>query len=161
MIVTARLRGRPLKESDLSLLAVLHRDELILSAFGADAETADETRGFLARKLAHWHEHGFGIWMFSDAGGTFVGRCGIHLWQGEVELGYIVRTRYWRRGFATEMATALAEHAFTALGMRELVGFTRATNTASRRVLEKVGFVYEREFIDDDVLNVLYRLTAS
>jgi RimJ/RimL family protein N-acetyltransferase len=31
----------------------------------------------------------------------------------------------------------------------------------SRRVVEKVGFVYERDFFDDEVLHVLYRLTAS
>src|SRR5439155_7806720 len=99
--------------------------------------------------------------MFRDGGGTFVDRCGIHRWRGEVELGYIVRSEYWGRGLATEMATAVAEHASTALGLRELVAFTRATNTASRRVMEKVGFVYERDFFDHDVLHVLYRLTAS
>jgi [ribosomal protein S5]-alanine N-acetyltransferase len=161
MIVTARLRGTPLEESDLSLLVALHRDEKILSAFGAERQTPEETRAFLALKLAHWHEHGFGIWMFRDAEGTFVGRCGIHRWHGEVELGYIVRSEYWHRGLATEMAAAVAEHSVTTLGLRQLVGFTRATNTASRRVLERVGFVYERDFIDDDDLNVLYRLTVT
>ena len=99
--------------------------------------------------------------MFRGAEGTFVGRCGIHRWHGEVELGYIVRSEYWRRGLATEMAAAVAEHSFTALGLRQLVSFTRATNAASRRVMERVGFVYERDFIDADDLNVLYRLTAS
>jgi ribosomal-protein-alanine N-acetyltransferase len=161
MIVTARLQGTPLTESDLSQLVALHGEQRILSAFGAEPGTADETLAFLVRKLAHWREHGFGIWMFRDADGTFVGRCGIHRWRGEVELGYIVRSECWGRGLATEMAIAVAEHAFTALGLRELVAFTRTTNTASRRVMEKVGFVYERDFFDDDVLHVLYRLTAS
>src|SRR6476469_717175 len=90
MIVTSRLRGRPLQESDLAELLVLHRDERVLSAFGAERGTDDDTRQFLARKLAHWQEHGFGIWMFRDPTATFVGRCGIHRWRNEVELGYIV-----------------------------------------------------------------------
>lgn len=90
MIVTARLRGLPLAESDLSDLIPLHRDERVLRAFGAEPDTDDDTREFLTRKLAHWEENGFGIWMFRAADGSFVGRCGIHQWRGEVELGYIV-----------------------------------------------------------------------
>ena len=59
------------------------------------------------------------------------------------------------------MAAAVAGHAFTDLGFRELVAFTREENTASRRVMEKVGFVYERDFLDDGVRSVLYRLHDS
>ena len=79
-LVTARLRGLPLSESDFDDLYALHRDQRVLAAFGAEPSTAEETRAFLARKLAHWREHGFGIWMFRDSDGTFVGRCGIHRW---------------------------------------------------------------------------------
>jgi len=161
MIVTSRLRGRPLEESDLADLLVLHRDQRVLSAFGAERGTDDDTRQFLARKLAHWKEHGFGIWMFRDPTGTFIGRCGIHRWRSEVELGYIVEPSFWGQGFATEMATAVAGHAFTALGLSNLVAFTRKENLASRRVMDKVGFLYERDFHDDGIQNVLYRLPAA
>ena len=161
MIVTSRLRGRPLAESDLAELLVLHRDQRVLSAFGAAPGTADDTRHFLARKLAHWQEHGFGIWMFRDPTATYIGRCGIHRWRNEVELGYIVEPSFWGQGFATEMATAVAGHAFTALGLSNLVAFTRKENLASRRVMDKVGFRYEHDFLDDGVQNVLYRLPAE
>lgn len=56
------------------------------------------------------------------------------------------------------MANAVADHAFTALDLRELVAFTKTDNAASRRVMEKVGFVYERDFLDDNDRYVLYRL---
>lgn len=88
-----------------------------------------------------------------------MGRCGIHHWRGEVELGYIVEPDQWGRGYAPEMAHAIAEHAFTTLALSELVALTRADNAASRRVMEKVGFAYERDFIEDGVRHVLYRLT--
>ena len=87
-------------------LLVLHRDERVLSAFGSEPGTDEDTREFLARKLAHWHEHGFGIWMFRDPAATFIGRCGIHRWRAEVELGYIVKPSFWDQGYGTEMATA-------------------------------------------------------
>jgi RimJ/RimL family protein N-acetyltransferase len=59
------------------------------------------------------------------------------------------------------MASAVAGFAFTELGLRELVAFTREENLASRRVMEKVGFVHERDFVDDGVRSVLYRVRGS
>lgn len=139
----------------------MHRDERIVAAFDADVQTDEETRAFLERKLAHWREHGFGIWMFREPSGAFVGRCGIHRWRGEVELGYVVRSELWSQGYGTEMARGVAAHAFEVLGLPELVAFTYPNNVRSRRVMEKAGFVYERDFVDDEVPHVLYRLTPE
>jgi RimJ/RimL family protein N-acetyltransferase len=160
-LVTARLRGLPLSQADFDDLYALHRDERVLAAFDAEPSSAAETQEFLDRKLAHWSEHGFGIWMFRDLAGAFVGRCGIHRWtldgQPEVELGYIVRSELWSLGYATEIAAAVVSHAFSVLALPELVGFTRLDNPRSRRVLEKLGFLYERTFLAAGKESVLYR----
>lgn len=164
-LVTGRLRGLPLSETDFDDLYALHRDPQVLAAFGADLSTAEdtreETREFLERKLAHWREHGFGIWMFRDAAGGFVGRCGIHRWslegRAEVELGYIVRSELWSQGYATEIGQAVVSEAFSVLRLPTLVGFTRPDNMRSRRVLEKLGFAYEQTFVADGDESVLYR----
>lgn len=163
-IVTPRLRGLPLAATDFDDLCALHSDERVVAAFHANVNSPDETREFLDRKLAHWAEHGFGIWMFRDENGAFVGRCGIHRWtldgETEVELGYIVRSDLWSQGYATEMGLAVTAHAATELGLRELVGFTLEGNLRSRRVLEKLGFAFERAFEDDGESLVLYRRRA-
>jgi RimJ/RimL family protein N-acetyltransferase len=160
--VTRRLVGSPLAESDFADLCALHRDERVVAAFNAEPNTEDETREFLDRKLGHWRKHGFGIWMFRDEAGEFVGRSGIHRWQfedlDEVELGYVVRSELWGQGYATEMSKAVMRHAAEGLGMRELVGFTLRENVRSQRVLEKLGFEFERSFFDEDGEDlVLYR----
>ena len=161
ILVTTRLRGLPLSEADFDELYALHRDERVLAAFGAEPDTAKDTRAFLYRKLAHWREHGFGIWMFRDPGGAFVGRAGIHRWtlegEDEVELGYIVRSELWSQGYATEIGAAVVNHALSVLRLPTLVGFTRPENARSRRVLEKLGFIYERTFVAHDEESVLYR----
>jgi RimJ/RimL family protein N-acetyltransferase len=163
-LVTPRLRGLPLSEGDFDDLYALHRDERVLAAFGAEPGSAEETRTFLDRRLAHWREHGFGIWIFRGPHGAFVGRCGIHRWsldgQEEVELGYIVRSELWSQGFATEIGAAVVNHAFSVLRLPALVGFTRPDNVRSRRVLEKLGFAYERTFVAHDEEAVLYRRHA-
>ena len=165
LIVTPRLRGLPLSEADFDDLYALHRDRRILAPFRAEPSNAAETREFLDRKLAHWREHGFGIWMFRDPAGAFVGRCGIHRWtldgEAEVELGYIVRSDLWSQGYATEIGDAVVGHAFAALSLSTLVSFTRTDNVRSRRVLEKLGFAFERTFTAEGLESVLYRLNSS
>ena len=75
----------------------------------------------------------------------------------EVELGYVVRSELWSQGYATEMGAAVVAHAYSALGLRSLVGFTRPDNVRSRRVLEKLGFAFERTFVAHGEQSVLYR----
>jgi RimJ/RimL family protein N-acetyltransferase len=72
---------------------------------------------------------------------TIIGGCGIGRLRGNVpELGYWIGVPYWGRGYATEAARAVIEHAFIALGHDLLHAGARVTNPASRRVLEKCGF---------------------
>lgn len=124
----------------------------------------DETREWLDEKLDHWREHGFGVWMFRDLDGALVGGCGIHHWlldgRAEVEIGYVVHSALWTQGYATEMAGAVVDHAFGDLALPDLVGFTSPDNVPSRRVLEKLGFAFERTFVSGGKSSVLYRRRA-
>ncbi|MGW1738087.1 GNAT family N-acetyltransferase [Nocardia sp. NPDC001965] len=59
---------------------------------------------------------------------------------GVLELGYGIVPSYRGRGYATEAATALAAHAFTAPGVHTVSASVDLANPASVRVLEKAGF---------------------
>jgi RimJ/RimL family protein N-acetyltransferase len=72
---------------------------------------------------------------------------------GTVELGYSVNRSLRGRGYATEMATALAAWALAQPGVRTVGAECLAGNAASIRVLEKAGFVQGgRRTVDDGVL---------
>ena len=58
-------------------------------------------------------------------------------------IGYWVRKSAHGRGYATEAANALLRYAFNALAARRVEIFHAAGNDASRRVIEKLGFVKE------------------
>jgi RimJ/RimL family protein N-acetyltransferase len=60
---------------------------------------------------------------------------------GGVEIGFSVLPGWQKRGYATEMARALIENAFSESKVEQVVAHTTEDNTASRRVLEKSGFV--------------------
>ena len=169
---TDRLIGRRLRAADFDDLARMHRDPRVMATLApAGAPNGgllsdDETRRFLRRNLEHWDRHGYGLWMFRDrADGRFVGRGGLKRTsvdgKDEVELAYAVLADYWGRGLATEMAEAILAAGFGHLGLAEVVCFTLTTNRASRRVMEKAGFRYERDFVHTGLPHVFYRLTAA
>lgn len=55
------------------------------------------------------------------------------------------------------LATAFLDVAFPRLALSDVVAFTLPTNHGSRRVMEKLGFSYEREIIYTGLPHVLYR----
>ncbi len=67
----------------------------------------------------------------------------------EVELGYRLNRAAWGRGFATEGSRALIDKGFTDLGVDRVTANTMAVNARSRRVLEKAGLVFVRNFTGD------------
>jgi RimJ/RimL family protein N-acetyltransferase len=70
-----------------------------------------------------------------------LGCCGIGKLDGEhPEIGYWLGVPFWGKGYATEAARALIDHAFGELGYDVLVSGARVSNPASRRVLQKCGF---------------------
>ncbi len=116
--------------------------------------------------MGHWERHGFGIWVFRDgAEGRFVARAGLRHRQldgdEEIELAYALRSEYWGRRLATEMAAAAVAVGFGRLGLEDVVALTLPTNRASRRVMERTGLEHERDIVHRGLPHVLYRLPAS
>jgi RimJ/RimL family protein N-acetyltransferase len=75
--------------------------------------------------------------------GTLIGGCGIGVHIATLpEIGYWFGVPFWGRGYATEAARAVLAYAFETLGYDELEGGARVSNPASRRVLEKCGYVW-------------------
>ncbi len=61
----------------------------------------------------------------------------------DAELGYWITPEKWRNGYATAAAECMVEYGFTELGLHRVTASAFETNEASKRVLERVGFVKE------------------
>lgn len=73
------------------------------------------------------------------------------------ELGYILHPAYQRQGYGAEAAAALVRQALTAGGMHRVVAHCNPENTASWRLLEKIGFRREALHRQD----IFFRRDAS
>ena len=81
------------------------------------------------------------VFLMTTQTGGIVGCCGIAKLDGETpEIGYWLGVPFWGKGYATEAARAVIDHAFGELGYDTLLAGVRVSNPASRRVLEKCGF---------------------
>lgn len=61
----------------------------------------------------------------------------------QAEVGYEINPIYWGRGYATEAGRAMLAFGFRDLQLHRLWAACIAENTASSRVLEKLGFIRE------------------
>ena len=163
---TERLRAEPLSlAAHEEELAGLHADPRVMATMGGSTATPEESRAWIERNLTHGREQGLGIFVFREREtGAFVGRGAIRRIEigggEEVEVGYAVAAGQWGRGLATEMAQGLVAHA-EGRGLRGLVAYTEPANAASRRVMETVGFRYERDVEHHGRPQVLYRRGAT
>lgn len=60
--------------------------------------------------------------------------------QARAEIGYALHPAHWHRGLAREAVRLALAHGFDTLGLRRIEADTDPDNTASRRLLESLGF---------------------
>jgi ribosomal-protein-alanine N-acetyltransferase len=155
---------RRVNEYDGPLLHVIHGDPRVAQWLrprdNPGVASRQDTNRIARVDAAHWTAHGFGRWVVLDDDGP-VGHGGLLLravqGQAEVEIAWAVCSNRWGRGIATGIGAVALEHA-AEHGLHAPVAFTRVDNLASRRVMEKIGLMREREFPYAGWDHVLYRL---
>ncbi len=161
---TERLRAYRLRPGHFALLLAMHQDPITMATLGG-VRSEEQTRDYMQRFLEHWQENGFGMWLLYDRDQHFVGRTALRRMeldgQMEVEVGCALLAPFWNKGLASEIVRALVELAFLRLGLPNVVGFALPSNVASIRILQKLGFRYEKDIVHADRRHVLYRFTRE
>jgi RimJ/RimL family protein N-acetyltransferase len=108
-----------------------------LALFEASPRTDPWVHGFVARDRAT---------------GLIVGEGGFKgpPREGVVEIAYGTGAEHRGKGYATQTAAALVEHAFACADVRLVTAHTRPDNGASKRVLMKCGFEYVGDVVDPE-----------
>jgi RimJ/RimL family protein N-acetyltransferase len=140
VLETERLVLRAPRLDDAAILATLADDRRIAAntlRIPHPYSLAD-AQAFITNANASQHETAF---LITTQNGTIIGACGIAMLDGKTpELGYWLGVAFWGKGYATEAARAVIDHAFGDLGHGALLAGARVSNPASRRVLQKCGF---------------------
>lgn len=144
-----------------------HDDPDAKRNFMRTPNTLEEAEGIVQRIAEEYtnttpHNEYFAI----EIDGSFAGYVGIENLNEEhfahrATINFALHPSFRGQGIMTDAARLITEYAFETYGLVRLQGFCRTFNTASARVLEKVGFELEGvlrknkcrdgEFLDDMV----------
>lgn len=72
-----------------------------------------------------------------------IGLCGLNPYkENEPEIEFKLGVSYWGEGYATELGKQIIQDTFAATNIMGIYGIAQPENSASRRVLEKIGMQY-------------------
>lgn len=168
-LLTERLVLRGHESRDLDDLLVFHTDAEVVRYIPWPVRTRAEVETALATKL---RQHvvvvpGKALVLAIEFEGTVIGEILLKHVDGEpevrAELGYVLNPRYQGNGFATEAARTMLGLAFGELGVHRVTAILDERNTASARLLERVGMTlsrsYEADFKGELVTELEYEIS--
>lgn len=154
LLTTPRMVLRRFTPADAGLLVELDSDPAVMHFITGGRSTPPEEieDDVLPCFLRHYEQYdGYGFWAAQETQtraflGWFHLRPATAAPDDEPELGYRLRQSAWGKGYATEGAQALVDHAFRRQGARRVTAETMTVHVGSRRVMEKAGLVLVRTF---------------
>lgn len=166
ILETKRLMLREMTQDDFADLAGMLKDPDVMYAYEHDFSDED-VQVWLDRQRGRYEKYGFGLWaMILKETGEMIGQAGLTMQPhrgGEVlEIGYLLKKKHWKHGYAREAAEGCKKYAFETLKAGKVHCVIKADNYASQRVAESVGLRKADEFItqyyNGDMLHYLYML---
>jgi ribosomal-protein-alanine N-acetyltransferase len=151
VLETERLMLRAMREDDAAEVFRIMADPTVMRYFGrvpmtsveqAKERVTDETNGFANRTGIRW-----ALSLRERPG--YIGSCGFWRIVAEhhrAEIGYELAAECWGRGLMPEALRAVVQFGFSVMGLHSIEANIHPDNLASRRVLEKLGFVQEGYF---------------
>jgi RimJ/RimL family protein N-acetyltransferase len=110
--------------------------------------TLDDARDYIRKgPVDMYARHGFGLYVTErKADGVPIGICGLLKRESleDVDIGFANLPRFWGKGYAYESASAVLSYGRSVLGLNRIVAVTSPGNEPSVRLLEKLGFRFER-----------------
>jgi RimJ/RimL family protein N-acetyltransferase len=153
---TPRLLLRRWRETDVVPLAAINADPEVMRWIGTGAtRNLQQTRAGVEALEREWAETGIGLFAVEVlASRELAGFAGLAVprflpeIRPAVEIAWRLGKALWGQGIATEAAGAVLAFGLTARGLERLVAIVQIGNTASERVMQKIGMRLESETVD-------------
>jgi ribosomal-protein-alanine N-acetyltransferase len=149
VIETARLSLRWVRAGDAAFVVELLTDPDFLANIGdRGVHDLESARRYIEEGPgASYRRFGFGLYVVElKETAAALGMCGLLRRDShpDVEIGFALLPRARRQGYALEAARATMQFGTATLGLRRIVALTAPENTASIRILERLGLTFQR-----------------
>jgi RimJ/RimL family protein N-acetyltransferase len=149
VLETDRLVLRRMSVDDAEFeLRLLNEPSFLRFIGDRGVRTLEDARAYILKGPVDMYERlGFGLYITELKGeGVPIGICGLvkRDFLEDVDIGFAFLPGFWGQGYAYEAASAVMEYAKGALGLKRIVAITNPDNQSSIRLLEKLGFRFDR-----------------
>jgi RimJ/RimL family protein N-acetyltransferase len=147
---TKRIGFRTWNVDNFELAKTLWGDFEVTKSFDGRGKFTDmRVRERLTHEISTQNEFGVQYWpIFNIETSDHIGACGLRPYENDIkifEIGFHLCSNQWGKGYATEAALAVIEHAFKELKIDKLFAGYNPKNEASRHLLLKLGFEYTHD----------------
>lgn len=147
---TPRLTLRHVSEDDAEFIFELVNDPDWLRYIGdRGVRNLEDAKNYVRKGPAESYARlGFGLFLVElKADGSPIGLCGLlkRDFLPDPDLGFAVLPRFRGQGYTHEAALGVLEQGQQAFGFERFLAITSLDNEISGRLLEKLGFRFERE----------------
>lgn len=144
ILKTARCRIREMTVEDVDGLYEIYQDKRITRYMEDLYEDKAAEREYVREYISSIYGfYGFGMWLVERLDDhKLIGRAGLSIREGyeDPELGYVIRTDEQLKGYAFEVCSAIMDYAEKELEVSALNAMIHPDNTASIRLITKLGF---------------------
>jgi RimJ/RimL family protein N-acetyltransferase len=153
---TLRLILRPFQEPDLAAFTAYRSDPEVAHYQSWEAPFSPAQAAVYLEEMVQAHPgmpgewYSFAIERQSDLG--IIGDCAFQVLSNDplqAQIGYTLAREHWKKGYAAEAVQGLLDYLFEEFNLHRITATCDAENTASFRLLERVGMRREAHFIEN------------
>lgn len=163
---TNRLKIRQLTEDDASFILELVNQPSWLAHIGdKNVHSLTDAKNYVNNgPVSMYAKCGYGLYLVEPLSNEkAIGICGLIKRDclPEPDIGFAFLSEYWQKGYAYESANAIIADVIDRQEIENVLAITTVDNHPSIKLLDKLGFVFDKTIEDNDKVLNLYSLACQ
>ena len=143
--------------ADIHMWASIEADPLVRKFVDGKCLSREEAGHYVKMNMDSYAENGFGRFAVrSKTSKRLIGMCGFLRQDEEIDFGYRYSAETWGKGIGYEAANKVLNYGLEHLKLKKICAGVAIENIPSIKILEKLGFKFEKNFFFDQTKAARY-----
>ena len=143
--------------ADIHMWASIEADPLVRKFVDGKCLSREEAGHYVKMNMDSYAENGFGRFAVrSKTSKLLIGMCGFLRQDEEIDFGYRYSAETWGKGIGYEAANKVLNYGLEHLKLKKICAGVAIENIPSIKILEKLGFEFEKNFFVDQTKAARY-----
>ena len=143
--------------ADIHMWASIEADPLVRKFVDGKCLSREEAGHYVKMSMDSYAVNGFGRFAVrSKTSKRLIGMCGFLRQDEEIDFGYRYSAETWGKGIGYEAANKVLNYGLEHLKLKKICAGVAIENIPSIKILEKLGFEFEKNFFVDQTKAARY-----